>query len=255
MRRIISKVWCHAVRERAAKLLSPKQLGIGIADGATAAAHAARRFLSVCGNGQGLLKLDFKNAFNAVERAHVLSAVATYFPELEPYSFATYSSPSWLFFGQHKLESAQGVQQGDPLGVLLFSLAIFSETDTPDCSFAVWYLDKATLGGSSQGVISGLERVISGCSKLGLELNVGKCKVVSADSTFSDQICARLPSRQSICSRAAWRATRTGCCGRIIYEESSFIAGRASTTSSYRSPRRSHHTTRVTRSSKNYLHS
>ena len=130
IRRIISKAACHAVRERASKLLSPIQLGIGIADGATAAAHAARRFLSACKEGEKLLKLDFKNAFNAIERSQVLTAVLRHFPELAPFTFAAYTSPSWLFFGQYKLESAQGVQQGDPLGHLFYSPSQYTKQRT-----------------------------------------------------------------------------------------------------------------------------
>ena len=34
-----------------------------------------------------------------------------------------YASESKLYFGTHVLDSASGVQQGDPLGPLLFSLA------------------------------------------------------------------------------------------------------------------------------------
>ena len=99
IRRIILKAACHAVREHASKILSPIQLGIKIANGATAAAHAARRFLSACKKDEGLLKQNFKNAFNTIERSQVLNAVLHHFPELAPFTFAAYSSPSWLFVG------------------------------------------------------------------------------------------------------------------------------------------------------------
>ena len=203
MRRVISKAACHMVRERAAQLLIPRQLGIGITNGATAAAHAARRFLSACGAGEGLLKLDFKNAFNSVERFRVLSAVTQYFPELAPYSFAAYRSPTWLFFGSHRLESAQGVQQGDPLGPLLFSLAILEATVTPECRFAVWYLDDGTLGGSAEDVIQGLERVIAGCADIGLDLNATKCEVISTDANFAERVKTHLPGCRTLSPSAA----------------------------------------------------
>eukprot|EP00973_Karenia_brevis_P084055 11662893-Karenia_brevis.AAC.1 len=35
-----------------------------------------------------------------------------------------YSSPSRLVFGSHTISSESGVQQGDPLGPLLFALAL-----------------------------------------------------------------------------------------------------------------------------------
>ena len=193
MRRMISTAASHEVRERAAKLLSPRQIGIGIADGATAAAHAARRFLSSCDANNGLLKLDFKNAFNAVDRAQVLKEVNTHFPELAPYVYAAYGSSSYLFFGEHKLDLAHGVQQGDPLGPLLFSLAIHPSTYTVNCSFAVWYLDDGTIGGFAQEVIDSFKCVESGCSKIGLELNISKCEVISGDASFCNQVSAQLP--------------------------------------------------------------
>ena len=65
-------------------------------DGATASAHAARRFLSRCLKKEGILKLDFKNAFNTIDRAAVLKAVLNHFPELASYALASYGTPSWL---------------------------------------------------------------------------------------------------------------------------------------------------------------
>ena len=85
LRRVIAKAVCSTLRERTANLLSPIQLGIGVSDGATAAAHAARRFLSACERSEGFLKLDFKNAFNTIERNKVLTAVYEHFPELAHY--------------------------------------------------------------------------------------------------------------------------------------------------------------------------
>lgn len=174
LRRVIAKAACSLLREQAANLLCPRQLGIGVSDGATAAAHAARRFLSSCKENEGILKLDFKNAFNTVDRSHMLTAVYTHFPELAHFTFSSYGTASYLFHGSQHIESAQGVQQGDPLGPLLFSISTFEVTSTPYCRFAVWYLDDGSIGGSAREVLASLDRVAESCASIGLELNITK---------------------------------------------------------------------------------
>ena len=46
------------------------------------------------------------------------------FPQIYFFVYQAYATPSNLFFGKEVLLSKEGVQQGDPLGPLLFSLAI-----------------------------------------------------------------------------------------------------------------------------------
>ena len=51
-------------------------------------------------------------------------AVLELAPRLFRFVHSTYSSPSILFWGDKTIQSAEGVQQGDPLGPLLFCLTI-----------------------------------------------------------------------------------------------------------------------------------
>ena len=67
-----------------------------------------------------MLKLDFKNAFNMVKRENLFHIVREQMPELYPFIHVCYSSASFLNFGEYQLLSDEGVQQGDPLGPLLF---------------------------------------------------------------------------------------------------------------------------------------
>ena len=71
-----------------------------------------------------LLKLDFRNAFNTLTRDKMLESVKDHAPELFSFIHAAYGEPSLLFCGQHTLLSAEGVQQGDPLGPFFFCLTI-----------------------------------------------------------------------------------------------------------------------------------
>ena len=137
LRRIISKAICIAIRERAATALAPFQLGVGVPDGSVTAAHADRRFLGSAPAGSGILKLDFRNAFNVLDRTTMLTRCTEIFPELIAYLAASYGAPSHLFFGSFKLKSACGIQQGDPLGPIVFSMAMRPATSNPHCEFSV----------------------------------------------------------------------------------------------------------------------
>ena len=124
LRRIVAKTASRSVMQRMGSLLAPLQLGYGTPLGAEAAAHSARLDLSNLPSDQVLLKLDLKNAFNSVRRDKMLEAIEEFAPELFPYLFSCYSSPSSLYFNDTVIRSSEGVQQGDPLGPLLFCLVI-----------------------------------------------------------------------------------------------------------------------------------
>ena len=88
------------------------------------AAAGARRYLAEISPDQVLIKLDVINAFNSVRRNAVLEAVALHIPELLAFTASAYCAPSLLQFGDEQILSEEGVQQGDPLGPLFFSLAL-----------------------------------------------------------------------------------------------------------------------------------
>lgn len=94
--------------------------------GAEAAVHTARAWFERCSGSsakRALLKIDFENAFNTIDRQAVLSSAATNFPTLARWVHWCYEQPSDLHFGKSVLRSSSGVQQGDPLGPLLFATA------------------------------------------------------------------------------------------------------------------------------------
>jgi len=87
------------------------------------AVRAVRRYIDNMMPGQVFVKIHFKNAFNTLRRDSILEAVAKYFPDLLAFAQSTIGQASVLQFGVFVLQSAEGAQQGDPLGPLYLCLA------------------------------------------------------------------------------------------------------------------------------------
>jgi hypothetical protein len=111
--------------------------------------------------GKVLLKLDFKNAFNSVERDCILREVHCHTPLLYPYLYQCHRNPSTLFFGNHLISSFIGAQQGDPCGPMIFSLAIQLIIFTLDFQLNIWHLDDEILANYPEVVLSDLKKVIN----------------------------------------------------------------------------------------------
>ena len=122
--RYISKVAVRGCSERCSNLLQPNQLQFGIRLGAEATIHATRSFIESHRQNTILLKIDFTNAFNSIHRDKALEAASVHLPSLFNYVLSCYGTLSFLSYGDHLLLSEEGIQQGDPLGPLLFCLAI-----------------------------------------------------------------------------------------------------------------------------------
>ena len=75
--------------------------------------------------------------------------------------------------------SNSGVQQGDPLGPLLFSLAIHDIASSMKSNFNVWYLDDATIAGDPRSVCDDIKKCSCMLADLGLILNRSKSELVN----------------------------------------------------------------------------
>ena len=141
LRRLVSKVLCQSVRTDAAQFFWPLQVGVGVSMGGEAAIHTVRQWIerNSQSSGKVLLKVDFRNAFNSVTRHAFLAETRDSFPGLACWVDWCYGAASVLRFGKHIIPSSQGIQQGDPLGPLLFSTAFsqpFGKLPSVRLSFA-----------------------------------------------------------------------------------------------------------------------
>lgn len=179
LRRLVAKCANLYALRKLAGYFRPVQLGVAISGGCEAAIHASRRFVEEMADDEVLVKLDFSNAFNSIRRDAVLNAVAAKLPELYAFCNSAYSGHSFLVFDKNVISSQEGVQQGDPLGPLLFCLVIHPLLCSLSAKLKIGYLDDITLGGSTGSVNGDVASILSAGSKLGLQLNKAKCEVIS----------------------------------------------------------------------------
>ena len=179
-RRLTSKLAAKHVASRLACILKPKQLGVGVPGGCEAVIHAARNFIQSARDSSTpkvLIKLDVSNAFNTTDRSSFLRQILAHSPEIYPLLRQAYGFSSPLFFGENLMFSETGLQQGDPLASLSFSLVINSVISSIDCQFNAWYLDDGVFGGDVDEVCRNLSQVERSFALLGLHLNQSKCEV------------------------------------------------------------------------------
>ena len=174
--------------------LMPVHLGFGVPRATEAAVHAARRYVTDLKSGQGLLKLDFSNAFNTIRRDTMFESVRELLPEIYPFVFMCYSSASMLRFGPHLIMSDEGVQQGDPLGPLLFCASSLKLVKSMKSEFNIWYLDDGSIGGDVSTLLSDLYTIRRDGEKLGLVLNEQKCEIVTNDDVVAAQMKSVMPN-------------------------------------------------------------
>ena len=132
----------------------------------------------------------------------MLSIVAKSVPGIYAFCKNIYSIHTTLKFHDTEIPSATGVQQGYPLGSLLFCLTIQHILDRLKSELIIGYLDDVTLGGSVHSVNDDLTVIKSEGEQLGLQLNKAKCEIVTRN-TLDPHIVSAFPGFQIVDIRDA----------------------------------------------------
>ena len=143
VRRLVSKALLSEVKHMIPAVLGTQQFGVGAKGGSQRVGHLMRRLWQIRNSDPKFCvwKGDFSNAFNAGLRQKILEAVKKHIPALLPWASWLLVQESTLIFREVEIKSAEGSQQGDPLGPLLFALLIKDLTDDLG-AFRVHILDE-----------------------------------------------------------------------------------------------------------------
>ena len=100
-------------------------------------------------------------------------------PEIFRLASLAYGSTTPRMANENIIWSDSGVQQGDPFGPLLFSLAIHDIASSMRSNFNVWYLDDATIAEDPRSVYDDIKRCSCMLADIGLFLNPPKSELVN----------------------------------------------------------------------------
>ncbi len=178
-RRLASRLCCSVISPKLQDLfLSHGQMGVGVKGGLESIIHTTRHFIDHFKDSEDMciLKLDFSNAFNECNRNCIFDRVAKDLPEIYAWTQYYYHPAAELRFGSNRLLSTTGVQQGDPLGPLLFSLARADLVENinlpPNIPLQLWYLDDWSNIASREDAAHILEEIQLQGPDRGLHLNM-----------------------------------------------------------------------------------
>ncbi|KAL0211149.1 hypothetical protein P9112_009447 [Eukaryota sp. TZLM1-RC] len=192
--RLLASIVFDRVKDKASKFLNPHQFGIKTIDGASVAAIASDTFFNAEEN-NFIFNIDFKNAFNSVKREAIFEVIKSDFPELSSFFYHFYGKESDLIFNSFGLKSSSGVKQGDPLGPLLFCLAIHKTLNIIKQKYPsikiVAYMDDISLIGSFDLLELVAQEIADSYENIGLHLNASKCLLIGSsaqDLVINDSI-------------------------------------------------------------------
>ena len=183
--------------------LAPLQLGVSIRGGSQCIGHALKAGIAAdpdCVTAQ----LDFKNAFNCLDRTAMLKAIAKRQPRALAFATWAYQHASELIVngapdGTPPIMSQSGVRQGDPLGPLFFALALQDPLEQVNLTHRgaapVSYADDGFLQGRAPEVIEAFQVLETLAAELKLTTERSKCGVHSLNAAAAAEVSDALNIR------------------------------------------------------------
>jgi hypothetical protein len=150
------------------------------------------------------LAVDVANAFNEVRRQCMVDAVAQRAPTLLPMVAWAYGQPSRLLLlgsPDATIVSQRGIKQGDPLGPLLFCLAVQPALEAVQQAHVgvrpLGYFDDTYLQGKPgiDGVEGAFRTLCDELESVSLRVAKHKCGAYSEDATAAAAVAASLDMR------------------------------------------------------------
>ena len=132
-----------------------------------------------------ILKVDIANAYNTISRDACLSGVAKFCPDLMRWARWCLNGSSKVFFGADVIDCETGVQQGDPLAPMLFSVgihAVIEELLTVPELNEIWFLDDGVCRGKYEVVLKAFQIMKAKLADIGLTINSRKCEIYGPKS-------------------------------------------------------------------------
>ena len=186
LRRTSAKALCYQLKAKFANFFAPIQHGVATEGGSELVTHNVQLLLDANPDWV-LLQTDMSNAFNSVSRSHLLDQVTEHFLEILRHCFQMYYNLSDLVYNLNGKSvfviSEEGIQQGDPLGLALSSLAIrfiLVELQTDhDKVIYLAYLDKISILGPAEPVIDAGIALKNALLPINLSINDKKYTLLS----------------------------------------------------------------------------
>ena len=179
-RRLSAKCAGYHVFESRQARYGNRQVGVGTKRGAELASHVFRCLIeSPQPKEIVILKIDFENAFNSINRRFMLEKVFETHPEVYKYSHSAYSQPRFLFYGDSVIKSCEGTQQGDPESPALFLDSIQDLVDSLVSKLNLWYLDDGNLSDDYRTVLKDLKKLLKRKERWDSKLNPRNVKFFS----------------------------------------------------------------------------
>ena len=134
------------------------------------------------------MKIDLRNAFNLVSRQALLDECRAHFSELFQWAAGCYGDHPLLLSAMGTLRSEFEVQQGDPLGPLLFCLVLHKVVTAIAADSICSHSFHFTPGTRMIGLLVQNRQLykhsalLNSCPPLGLFINTSKCELFSIGS-------------------------------------------------------------------------